>query len=259
MFSVRSGIRSHLLVPAVVCALLRPWPAPALAQPSAPAAPPAASNDLQQAIHDYILAHPEVLVESLQMAKKRLEERAAAVTKSAIVAFKKDLSEDPLAPVLGNSKGDVTIVEFFDYRCPYCRQVEPQLQRLIKEDPGLRVVQKEFPILGPASTYAARAALAANKQGKHKEFHEALMAGKPNIEEADILKAAEGVGLNIDQLKVDMASPEIDLEIARGIQIARTLRLEGTPAFIVGTELVPGVTDRGTLKSMVDDNRRGIN
>jgi protein-disulfide isomerase len=259
MPSITSVIRTRFLAPVTVCALLLAWQAPALAQTSTPATPPAAEGELQRAIHDYILAHPEVLVESLQLAKRRAEERVAAVTKSAIVAFKKDLGDDPQAPVLGNPKGDVTLIEFFDYRCPYCRQIEPQLQRLIKEDPGLRLVQKEFPILGPASVYAARMALAANKQGKHKEFHEALMAGKPNIDEADILKTAEDVGLDIDRLKVDMASPEIDLEIARSVQIARTLRLEGTPAFIVGTELVPGVTDRETLRSMVNDNRRGIN
>jgi protein-disulfide isomerase len=220
-----------------------------------------ATNDIriQQAIHDYILAHPEVVMQSLRMAKEREQERLAAVAKSKIPSFKKDLVDDPNAPVLGNPKGDVTLVEFFDYRCPYCRQVEPFLQALMKSDPGLRIVQKEFPILGPASVYAARVALAANKQGKLKEFHDRMMARKPNFDEETVLKAAEEAGLDINRVKTEMNSPEIDAEIARTREIAQALRLNGTPAFIVGSELVPGATDLETLRSMLDDARHGIN
>jgi len=220
--------------------------------------------DLQQAIHDYILAHPEVLIESLQRGKLKAQENFVAATRSKIVAFRKDLVEDANAPVLGNPAGDVTLVEFFDYRCPYCRQVEPWLQTLIKEDSGIRLVQKELPILGPASVYAAHVALAALKQGKHTAFHNALMAKEGNIDEGDIhedliSKVAESVGLNIDQMKVDMNSPDVEAEIQRTSEIARLLGLTGTPGFIVGTVLVPGATDLATLKSMVDDSRHGLN
>lgn len=234
---------------------------PSLSQTADPANSPSSDKDaaLQQAIHDYILAHPEILIESLQRAKLRAEERFAAVVKSKIVAFRKDLVEDATAPILGNPAGDVTLVEFFDYRCPYCRQVEPWLQTLIREDPGLRVVEKEFPILGPASVYAAQAAIAALKQGKHMQFRNALMAKRGNIDEAIVLQAAEAAGLDIDRIKVDMKSPEVGFEIQRSIEIAKALGLNGTPGFIVGTELVPGATDLATLKSMVDDFRHGIN
>jgi protein-disulfide isomerase len=133
------------------------------------------------------------------------------------------------------------------------------LQTLIKDDPGVRIVQKEFPILGPTSVYAARVALAAQKQGKYRQFHDAMMAKKPNIDEATILQVADAAGLDIDRIKADMNSPEVDSELQRGQQIARALKLEGTPGFIVGTELVPGATDLVTLKSMVDDVRHGIN
>ena len=120
------------------------------------------------------------MIQSLRIAKEREEERLSELAKSRISSFKKDLLEDANAPVLGNPAGDVTLVEFFDYRCPYCRQVDPSLQALVKIDPGLRIVEKEFPILGPASVYAARVALAANMQGKHKQFRDAVMAKKPN-------------------------------------------------------------------------------
>jgi protein-disulfide isomerase len=248
---------------------------PALAQTSDPANTERQTSDtpsssavnpnsaLEQTIHDYILAHPEVLVESLKLAKQKQQERFAAVIKSRIVAFRKELLEDPSAPVLGNPKGDVTLVEFFDYRCPYCRQVEPWVQTLIKEDPGVRVVQKQFPILGPASVYAAHVALAALKQGKHAAFHDALMAKEGKIDERDIhedliLQAAESVGLDIDRMKADMKSPDVEAEIQGSIQVARSLGLTGTPAFIIGTELVPGATDLQTLRSMVDDTRHGL-
>ena len=232
---------------------------PASAQTPSPA--PASSSDeaIQKTIHDYILAHPEVLMQSLRIAKEREEARAAQLAKANIGSFKKELLEDENAPVLGNPAGDITLVEFFDYRCPYCRQVEPYLETLIKTDPGVRIVEKEFPILGPASVYAARVALAANKQGKYKQFHDAMMAKKPNIDEATVLKLAEGAGLDIERLKADMNSPEVDAEIKRNSEIAKALRLNGTPAFIVGSELIPGATDLETLRALLDDARHAVN
>ena len=167
------SIRNRLVAYAMVSLFLPLSSLPALPQSATASSSqgPDGNNDIQQAIHDYILAHPEVLMESLQTAKRKQQERFAAITRSKIASFRKDLVEDPDAPILGNPKGDVTLVEFFDYRCPFCRQVEPSLQTLIKDDPGVRVVQKEFPILGPMSVYAAHVALAAQKQGKHTQFH----------------------------------------------------------------------------------------
>lgn len=226
--------------------------------------PPDKDLGLQTAIHDYILAHPEVLIESLQRAKAKFEAQKASTIKSRIVALRKDLVEDPNAPVLGNPKGDVTLVEFFDYRCPFCRRVEPWLQTLIEQDSRLRVVEKEFPILGPASVYAARVALAARKQGRHTAFRLALMAREGKIDENDIhedliLDAAKSAGVDIDRMNVDMKSPDVEGEIAENMRIAKSRGLTGTPAFIIGTELVPGATDLATLRAMVDDARHGLN
>jgi protein-disulfide isomerase len=262
--SQRLGI--YFVAFVVSCLLLPLWTVQALSQSGAAANSPPADKDaaFQQAIHDYILAHPEVLIESLQRAKLKAEQRQASLISSRIVEFRKDLVDDPNAPVLGNPKGDVTLVEFFDYRCPFCRQVEPWVQTLLKEDPGVRLVQKEFPILGPASVYGAHVALAAWKQGKHTAFHNALMAKEGNMDEREIhedliFQVAKSVGLDIDRMKIDMESPDVAAEIQRSMEIARSLRLTGTPAFIVGTVLVPGATDLMTLHEMVDDARHGLN
>jgi len=248
---------------ALVCQIVQCWNSSAQAQAAAGENPPSAQNpSLQQVIHDYIIAHPEVIIESLQRAKAKAEQREAILIKSKIAAFRSELVADPAAPVLGNPMGDVTIVEFFDYRCPYCRQVEPWLQTLIKQDSGVRLVEKEFPILGPASIYAAHVALAAWKQGKHTAFRNALMAMEGNIDEGNIhedlvLQAAQSAGLDIDRMKADMTRQDIEAEIQGSMRIARSLGLTGTPAFIVGTELVPGATDLATFREMVDESRHG--
>ena len=153
----------------------------------------------------------------------------------------------------------MTLIDFFDYRCPYCRQVEPFLQSLIKNDRGLRIVVKELPILGPSSVYAARVALAAHKQGKYEQFHDAVMSKRLNFDEATLLKVAEEAGLALDRLKTDTNSPEVDAEIKRTTEIAKALKLSGTPAFIVGTELIPGATDLETLQTLIDEARHGTN
>ena len=238
---------------AVLCSI------PASAQATEPGKAPVADEALQKAIHDYILAHPEVLIQSLRIARDREQIRREAQSKNLITSLNKELAEDPATPVRGNPNGDVTLIEFFDYRCPYCRQVEPWLQTLIQNNPDLRVVEKELPILGPASVYEARIALAAYKQGKHKQFHDAIMSQKPNVDEAAILKLAEQAGLDMDRMKVDMNSPEVDAEIKRTLEIAKALKLSGTPAFVVGSELVPGATDLETLQSLVDEARHGTN
>lgn len=232
---------------------------PALTQTTDAGKALVANEALQQAIHDYILAHPEVLIQSLRIAKEREESHTAEQNKTLVTSLKNELVDDPNAPVRGNPSGDVTLVEFFDYRCPYCREVEPFLQALIKNDHGLRVVVKEFPILGPTSVYAARVALAAYKQGKYEQFHDAVMSKKSNINEAALLKLAEEAGLALDRVKTDMNSPDVDAEIKRTTEIAKALRLSGTPAFIVGTELIPGATDLETLQALLDEARHGPN
>lgn len=178
--------RQWFIALAVTCAFALLCSVPASAQTTDAGKALVANEALQQAIHDYILAHPEVLIQSLRIAKEREESRIAEQNKALVASLKDDLVDDPNSPIRGNPSGDVTLVEFFDYRCPYCRQVEPWLEALTKNNPDLRVVEKELAILGPASVNEARIALAAFKQGKHEQFHDAVMSKKPNVDEATI-------------------------------------------------------------------------
>ena len=156
----------------------------------------------------------------------------------------------------GNPEGDVTVVEFFDYQCPYCKLVEPAVEDLIKGDSKLRIVYKEFPILGPVSTYASRVALAAMKQGKYVEFHTAMMAAKGKITEDIVMKIAADAGLDLAKVKIDMNAPEIEKTIQHSYELADALGINGTPAFIIGDALLPGAADLATLKKAVTETRK---
>jgi protein-disulfide isomerase len=217
---------------------------------------PAQKEAVERVIHDYLLEHPEVMVEALRNAEVKLKEKKEENAKQAIVQRRSELLSDATAPIAGNPQGDVTIVEFFDYRCPYCKQVEPHLEALLKEDPKLRIVYKEFPVLGPESVYAARMALAARKQGKYAAFHEAMMAAKGKITEETILMVAHSVGIDVARAKTDMTAPDIQEIIKRNYALADALDIQGTPAFIVGDTLVPGATDLDNLRRLIAEARK---
>lgn len=142
--------------------------------------------------------------------------------------------------IIGNPRGSVTIVEFFDYSCVYCKAAEPRLEALLKADKGVRLVLKEFPILTPQSLVASRAALAAVRQGKYARFHQALMNYEGPLDEAAIFDTAKSAGLNVARLRADMAAPQIADEIIANFNLARALRLFQTPAFIVGNHILTG-------------------
>jgi protein-disulfide isomerase len=245
-------LRRGLLLGLALLAAL-PFARPAAAEE---AMTPERKQAFEKLIHDYLLEHPDVLIEALQAAEEKLKQQAEERAQQAIATRQKDLLGDPEAPVLGNPDGDVTLVEFFDYRCPYCKQVSPSLQALIKEDPKLRVVYKEFPVLGRESVFAARAALAARKQGKYEPFHNALFALKGQLSDDVVLKTAGAVGLDVEKLKSDMGSPEIEAQIRRNHELAQALDIRGTPAFIVGSTLIPGAVDVATLRQKIAEARK---
>jgi protein-disulfide isomerase len=166
------------------------------------------------------------------------------------------LLNDPNSPVSGNLNGDVTVVEFFDYRCGYCKRVAPAVTQLQQDDPNVRVVYKDFPILGEASEVAARAALASKVQGKHVAFHESLLASQNELTQETIFMIAAEVGLDIERLKSYMEAPLIQATIERNRMLARELGINGTPGFIVGNELVPGALDLKDLKNLVRQVRQ---
>jgi protein-disulfide isomerase len=167
-----------------------------------------------------------------------------------------EIFDDPATPVGGNPHGDVTIVEFFDYRCPYCKQVQPALQALLDQDHRLRFIYKEMPVLGPASVLAARAALAAQRQGKYETFHAAMMGTRGQISEDTVDKTAESVGLDVSWLRQDMAAPEILQSLRANVALAHALNIHGTPGFIIGNHIVAGALNLDTLKNMIAASRK---
>ncbi|MBW7851686.1 MAG: DsbA family protein [Rhodospirillales bacterium] len=182
----------------------------------------------------------------------------ALAAPEAVAANAAALYDDPDAPVGGNPDGDVTLVEFFDYRCGACKAVAPTITRLLAEDGNIRLVYKEWPIIGHFSRSAAEAALAADRLGRYVPLHEALM-GHPGLPyPGKVMELAESVGVAPDVLKRTMAAeaPRIAAAIERNLDLARRLALPGTPAFVIGGEIVLGSKDLASLKRLVDDARR---
>jgi protein-disulfide isomerase len=212
---------------------------------------PAARREVEEIVREYILKNPEIIVEAVRGLQARQEAEAQERARQAVAAKQEALLRDPGSPASGNPAGDVTVVEFFDYGCGYCRAAAPTVKQLLAEDRKVRVVYKEFPILGPESVVAAEAALAARAQGKYTEFHEALMKAPGPLSWGAIARIATGVGLDVNRLQRDMKAPEVSATIERNRALAHDLGITGTPAFVVGTELVPGAIDKGRLQELV--------
>ena len=221
---------------------------------------PALSQELDEArvrelVLETIRENPEIVMEAVALLEKQQAD-AQAETQAEVLRSQRDLIErDPNAPVLGNPEGDVTVVEFFDYNCPYCRRVKPEVRALIEEDPNIRLVYREWPILGDGSVFAAKAALAARAQGKYEEFHWAMMAIKGRAQEATVLRVAEEGGLDLEQLKKDMEAPEVAEHIATSMRLTQALGFNGTPSFVVGDALVPGFVEKDQLSELVSTAR----
>jgi protein-disulfide isomerase len=221
-------------------------------------AEPTDSSDpstLDQAIARYIRSHPEVVEEALKALEVRRETERRVRIRQAISAHQNELWYDPDSPVSGNPSGDVTVVEFFDYQCGYCKRVAGSVTKLQQEDPGVRIVYKDFPILGEASVYAAHAALAAHAQGKHQLFHETLLASKKEMSLEEMLTIAKSLGLDHERLQNDMRLSKWDSIIERNRSLAETLSIAGTPGFIIGGELYPGALTFEEIKRLVQRAR----
>ena len=212
-------------------------------------------DQFERRVREYLMAHPEVIMEAVN----QLEARQRTEDESARGKILKDhagqIFRDPDSPVGGNPEGDVTLVEFFDYNCPYCRQMAPLMVEAEATDSRLRIVYKEFPILGPNSVFAAKAALAARKQGKYPEFHKALMQVRGPADDARTLAVAGQIGLDVDRLKSDMQDVAIQALIDRNIALAQALHIEGTPGFVVGERVFTGATDLKSLQATIEQAR----
>ena len=182
--------------------------------------------------------------------RDRTEAQRAAIVQQAAALF-----GDPADPVKGNPRGDVTIVEFFDARCGFCKQMHPTMEALLARDRNVRVVLKDLPVLGPASVLASRALLASQRQGRYGAFYDALLTLRGEPTEAVLRQQAERVGLDWARLRRDMEDPAIQRRIEINLRLAQTLGIDGTPAMVIGRTLVPGAVDLPTLERLVAEAR----
>lgn len=209
-------------------------------------------------VKDYLIKNPEVIIEIQAALEAKMEKEQADKLKSFMSENAKTIYRNPNSSVAGNPDGDITVVEFFDYNCGYCKRGMPELQKLIENDKRVRVVFKELPILSKGSEEAARAALAAKRQGKYWEFHQAMMSNKGQANEASSLKAAEGLGLDMAKLKADMKGAEVTDELEQMKALAKKMGISGTPHFLVGDKSIPGAPEdlHSQLESLVADFRK---
>lgn len=210
---------------------------------------------IKELVLEAIRENPGIVFEAAQLFEQQQQALQAQAAAQVFDTEKATLENDPNAPVLGNPDGDVTVVEFFDYNCPYCRRVKPEMEALLAADPNVRVVYREWPILGDGSVFAARAALASRNQGKYEDFHWAMMQLKERAEEASILRTAEDIGLDVAQLRRDMNGPEIEEHIQTSMRLAQSLGFSGTPSFVIGDSLAPGLIQADQMIELVDQAR----
>jgi protein-disulfide isomerase len=246
--------RASLVTLGLVCAIFAALPFRPI---TAAEIPSEQRQAIEAIIHEYLTQNPDVLIEALRAAEEKANRDADAKAVVVLKDRRDEVFNDPASPVGGNPEGDVTIVEFFDYRCPYCKQVQPSLQKLLDQDRKLRFVYKEMPVLGAPSVTAAHAALAARLQGKYEHFHSAMMATKGQITDEVVYQVAGSVGLDVDRLKRDMAAPEIEQAVKANLALAKALDIHGTPGFIIGEHIVPGAIELDALKDLVADARKG--
>lgn len=214
-------------------------------------------QQIQKIVHDYLINNPQVLVEASQALQKQTEQQEQAYAQTAIKQNAAQLFNDPASPVEGDANAAVTIVEFFDYQCGHCKEMNQIMQNLLKSNKDVRVVFKELPIFGDDSQFAAKAALASVKQGKYFAFHNALLAADNPINKDKVFSVAKSVGLNVDQLKTDMNNPAIQDQLRNNFKLAQALHLVGTPTFVIGNKaltnfrFIPGATTADNLQTLI--------
>ena len=212
-------------------------------------------KEVEDIVHSYLLDHPEVLNEMVDKLKVKEEKDAAATLSDTLATSSKNIFHNAVDGVVGNSNGDVTIVEFMDYNCGWCRKSIKNVQELVKKDKNIRVVMKEWPIFGEGSETAARAAMAAAKQGKYWELHQALFAFQGQVTPDVVMQTAKATGLDIKKLKDDMASADVEANLAATIKLASALKFTGTPGFLVNKNVFPGYMELARMESVVAEER----
>jgi protein-disulfide isomerase len=232
--------------------------------------PPAASaqsfsdtqrGDIETIVKNYLVAHPEVLEDAMAELSKR---QAAAETEkhqASIAENAETIFNSPRGVMIGNKDGDVTFVEFFDYNCGYCKRAMGDMLDLMKNDPKLKVVLKEFPVLGPGSVEAAQVAVAARMQDpsgkKYLDFHQKLLGGRGQADKARAMAAAKDAGFDMARLEKDLASPEVRATIEENFKLAEEMGMNGTPSYVIGKQVVIGAIGIDGLKEKIGIARCG--
>lgn len=212
-------------------------------------------DNLKDRLKNLLLENPEfIFVDTLNVFQQQEEEKRQNEIQQAILE-NKEILYNSTDPIMGNPEGDVTIIEFLDYNCGYCKRVAPSLFSLLEKDGELKIIIKEFPILSQSSILAAQAALAAHKQGKYDTFHRALIGFRGTLNNEAILAQAKASGLDMEQLAKDMDSEEIAQQLDDTIALAQALGVNGTPAFIIGDQLYPGALSKGQIEQLIEEVR----
>jgi protein-disulfide isomerase len=218
-------------------------------------------GELERIVREYLVAHPEVIQEAMTELEKRQTAADAEKHKAAVKQYSEALFTSPRQVVLGNPNGNVTFVEFFDYNCGYCKRAMDDMLTLLKDDPKLKVVLKEFPVLGPGSVEAAQVAVAVRMQDKtgkkYLEFHQKLLGGRGQADKARALAVAKDIGLDMGRLDKDLASPEVKATLQESFKLAEALGLNGTPSYVIGDNVVVGAVGLESLKEKVNTSRCG--
>jgi protein-disulfide isomerase len=219
------------------------------------------TSEIERIVRDYLIAHPEVLQEAMAELEKRQSVAESEKHKTAVKENAQALFSSPRQVNLGNAQGNVTFVEFFDYNCGYCKRAMVDMMTLMKNDPNLKVVLKEFPVLGPGSVEAAQVAIAVNMQDKsgkkYIEFHQKLLGGRGQADKAHALAVAKEIGMNIAQIEKDLAGPEVKATLQESFKLAEALGLNGTPSYVIGSDVVIGAVGLSALEEKINTVRCG--
>lgn len=222
------------------------------AKPAAAAGSVLSRADVENIVRDFITENPQLILSSVDAYQQRSmqEQQTAAVKMNQDRLFRNERS-----PFIGNEKGDVIMVEFFDYNCGYCKKVFPELQELVKQDSNIKIVFKDLPILGPSSEQASKWALAAQRQNKYFEYHAAVMKHQGQLNTDVLTKIATDIGLDIDRAKQDAEGTDVMIQLEQNRSLAGQMNISGTPAFILGEEIIPGALPVAEMKVKIQQVR----
>jgi len=249
-------LRNFKPLSAYIVLVLLVTPAATQAQSKRPEVSIEQRQVIESVIEDYLLRNPIIIRQAINALRAKEENTKKARISEALKTHKQQIFRDETSPVGGNPKGDITLVEFFDYNCGYCKKAATTLKAVVEKDPNIRVVYKEFAILGPESATAARAALAAHRQGKYIEFHEGLMAEEAN--ESNILALVKSLGMDYSRFRKDMGRSDIEAILQKNYQLANILGITGTPVFVIGDQIIPGAVSEEALQRAIKEERRRL-